>query len=220
MMIVDDLENRVRELSNEVEIEKLVTRRVYDQAIRNGDQIGALRSEVGTARVDIQALTSQAEYIVGEIVLCTASFRSQGTRLDSLTRDISLLRNEVTALRRGQEELHARIDPIEARLHALRVDIDALRAGQDALRTEIDALRAGQEALRAEIDALRTGQEALRTGQEAMRVEIDALRVGQEALHTGQEALRVGQMALHEEINRKLDLLIAVARGGSHPAGH
>jgi chromosome segregation ATPase len=219
-MIADDLENRVRELANEVEIEKLITRRVYDQAIRNGDQIGALRSEVGTARVDIQALTSQAEHIVGEIILCTASFRSQGVRLDSLTRDISLLRNEVTALRRGQEELHARIDPIEERIHALRVEIDALRIGQDALRAEIDALRAGQQALRTEIDALRAGQEAMRVEIDALRSGQEALHTGQEALHTGQEALRAGQMALHEEINRKLDLLIAVARGGGHHGDH
>jgi chromosome segregation ATPase len=219
-MIADDLENRVRELANEVEIEKLITRRVYDQAIRNGGQIGVLRSEVATARVDIQALASQTEQIGGEIIQCTASFRSQSTRLDSLTRDIGLLRNEVTALRRGQEELHERIDPIEERLHSLRVEIDALRIGQDALRAEIDALRAGQEALRAEIGALRAGQDAL-------RAEIGALRTGQEALRTGQDAMRVeinalraGQMALHDAIDRKLDLLIASARGGGHPDGH
>jgi hypothetical protein len=104
------LENKVRELTSDVEGEKLVTRRVYDQAVRNGDQIGALRSEVATARVDIQALTSQTDHVVGEVVQSTAALRSQGVRLDPLTRDIGLLRNDVTALRRGQEELHARLD--------------------------------------------------------------------------------------------------------------
>ncbi len=77
MATVEDLENRVRELASYVEGEKLVTRRVYDQAARNGDQIGALRSEVATGRVDIQTLTSQTDHIVGEVVQSTAAPRSQ-----------------------------------------------------------------------------------------------------------------------------------------------
>ena len=48
MATIDELENRVRELSSDVEGEKAVTRQVYAQAVRNGDQIGALRSEVAT----------------------------------------------------------------------------------------------------------------------------------------------------------------------------
>lgn len=100
----------MRELASDVEGEKLVTRRVYDQAVRNGDQIGALRSEVAAARIDIQALTSQTDHIVSEVVQSTAALRGRSVRLDSLTRDIGLLRNEVMPLRRGQEELHARLD--------------------------------------------------------------------------------------------------------------
>jgi hypothetical protein len=46
MAAIDELENRVRELGSEVEGEKLVTRQLYQQAIRNGAQIGALRTEV------------------------------------------------------------------------------------------------------------------------------------------------------------------------------
>jgi chromosome segregation ATPase len=159
MAIIDeDLENRVRELASEVEGEKLVTRRVYDQAIRNGDQIGALRSEVATARVDIQALTSQADHIVGEVVQCTAALRSQGARLDTLTRDIGLLRNDVTALRRGQEELYARLDRHEEELHA-RLDrheerIDALRAEQEAMRAEQEASRTELAEMNRKLDVL------------------------------------------------------------------
>lgn len=51
---VSELENRVRELSGDVEGERLVTRRVYEQAVRNGDQLLALRNEAValTARTD------------------------------------------------------------------------------------------------------------------------------------------------------------------------
>lgn len=41
MATIDELERRVRELSSDVEGEKAVTRRVSQQAARNGDQIGA-----------------------------------------------------------------------------------------------------------------------------------------------------------------------------------
>jgi predicted nucleic acid-binding Zn-ribbon protein len=126
--MIDELERRVRELASEVEGEKAITRQVYQQAIRNGDQIGALRSEVATARVDIQALSSQADHVVNEVVQHGAMLRSHGLRLESLTRDVALLRNDVTALRRGQEELHARLDVVEQTMNA-RFDavLDAIR---------------------------------------------------------------------------------------------
>jgi chromosome segregation ATPase len=114
MATVDELENRVRELASEIEGEKAVTRQVYAQSVRNGDQIGALRSEVATGRVDIQAMTSRVDHMVTEVVQGTAMLRSHGLRLESLTRDVGLLRNEVTALRRGQEELHVRVDQAQA----------------------------------------------------------------------------------------------------------
>lgn len=101
MAIGEDLENGVRELTSGGDRENLITRRLYDQALRNGDQIGALRSEIATARVDIQALTSQTDHIVGEVVQSTAALRSQGARLDTLTRDIGLLRKDKRNCTRG-----------------------------------------------------------------------------------------------------------------------
>jgi hypothetical protein len=109
----------VRELASDVEGEKAVTRQVYAQSVRNGDQIGALRSEVATARVDIQDLTSRVDHVVTEVVQGTALLRSHGARLESLTGDVGLLRNDVTGLRRGQEEIHVRLDRMEQNIVAI-----------------------------------------------------------------------------------------------------
>jgi chromosome segregation ATPase len=126
----------VREISCEVKGEKAVTRQVYMQSIRNGDQIGALRCEVANARVDIQALTSQTEHMVGEVVQSTALMRSHGLRLEALTRDIGLLRGDVTALRRGQEELHVQVDGLEPRLDQVEAELAELKAELAELKAE------------------------------------------------------------------------------------
>jgi chromosome segregation ATPase len=151
MAAIDELENRVREISSEVEGEKAVTRQVYMQSIRNGDQIGALRCEVANARVDIQNLTSQTEHMVGEVVQSTALVRSHGLRLEALTRDIGLLRNDVTALRRGQEELHVRVDGLETRLDRLE-ELAVLKAELAELKAEVKGELAGMKGGLAEVN--------------------------------------------------------------------
>jgi chromosome segregation ATPase len=167
---IEDLENKVREVAAKVEGEKQVTRRLYEQALRNSDQIGTLRLKVGT-------VITQNEKVVSEIVQTTSALRSPGARLETLTRDVVLLRNELTELRRGQEEIHVRVDRLDERVEALRIEVQGLRAGQEDLR-------AGQEALRTDV-----------------------------------EALRDGQLALHAEVNRKLDWIIAAVspRDGHSP---
>jgi hypothetical protein len=110
MTIIEELERKVHFVESEIEGEKRVTRAVLEQSIRNGDQLGALRSEVATGKVDIQGLTSRVDHIAIEVIQNTAALRNHGTLLTMLQADVGALRNDVTALRRGQEELHARLD--------------------------------------------------------------------------------------------------------------
>jgi chromosome segregation ATPase len=161
MVRIEELEQRVREVGSEVEGEKLVTRRLYDQAVRTADQVGALRSEVGTARVDIQAVGSQVDHMAHEVVQVSAALRTHGLRLESLTRDIGLLRNDASELRRGQEEIHVRLDRHEERLDALQAAVDAVRAGQEEIHVRLTryeerlgALQAGQDEIHRKLDAL------------------------------------------------------------------
>jgi hypothetical protein len=62
-----------------------VTRQVYQQAVRNGDALRAVQ-------LSVTELTSRADHIVHEVIQNTAAVRTQGARLDSLTRDVTLLR--------------------------------------------------------------------------------------------------------------------------------
>ncbi len=105
-------------MESEVIGEKAVTRSVFEQSVRNGDQLGALRSEVATAKVDIQALTSRSDHVVQEVVQNTAALRNHGTLLALLQQDVSALRLDATELRRGQEAINVRLDQMQA-------DVDA-----------------------------------------------------------------------------------------------
>jgi chromosome segregation ATPase len=125
MMATDELDSRVRELTAEVEGEKAVTRQVYQQSIRNGD---ALR----VVQLAIAEVTSRLDHVVQEVIQNTAAARSHGARLESLTRDVTLLRNDQTLLRRDIEELRVHVD---ARFEELRVHVDArFDAVLDAIR--------------------------------------------------------------------------------------
>ncbi len=107
--MIEDLENRVRELASEVGGEKAITRQIYQQAVRNGDALRAVQ-------VSAAEITSRVDHAVQELIQNTAAVRTHGARLDSLTRDVALVRGDVTALRRGQEELHTRLDGVDRRL--------------------------------------------------------------------------------------------------------
>jgi chromosome segregation ATPase len=128
MATIDELERRVRFVESEVEGEKAVTRSVYEQSVRNGDQLGALRSEVATARVDIQAMTSRVDHVAQEVVQNTAALRNHGTLLTILQQDVTALRGDAIELRRGQEAINARLDGMDVRLDRMESSIATILA--------------------------------------------------------------------------------------------
>jgi hypothetical protein len=134
-------ENRVRELASEVEGEKVVTRHIFEQSHRNASDLGAIRAEIGVMRAESG---DRLDRLAGDMVLANAALHSHGIRLDSLTRDVGLLRGDATALRRGQEELHARIDQLQADV-AARFDrqdgrLDGIDGRLDAIDGRLDGI--------------------------------------------------------------------------------
>jgi chromosome segregation ATPase len=136
----DELERRVQYFESEIEGEKLVTRRVLEQSVRNGDQVGALRSEVATARVDIQALASQMDHIAGEVVQNTAALRNHGTLLTMLQQDVVALRSDATELRRGQEAMNVRLDHVDTRLDRMESNIAAVDTCLGRMESNVAAI--------------------------------------------------------------------------------
>lgn len=107
------------ETAGEVEGEKIITRHVLEQSIRNGDVLHALRSEVASFRADLHALTARADHIAGDVVQGNAVLKSHGRRLDTLTQDVMLLRQDVTQLRRDMEGMDAKLDAVLTAIRAL-----------------------------------------------------------------------------------------------------
>jgi chromosome segregation ATPase len=110
MATIDGLEARVRFLADEVEGEKAVTRHVLEQAIRNGDVLLALRSEVASSRLDLNALTSRLDHVAGDVVVANAALRSHGSLLNVLRQDVASLRQEVDHIRTDTSEIRAEMD--------------------------------------------------------------------------------------------------------------
>lgn len=87
---------RISVLENEVTGEKLVTRHVLAQANLNADDLAVLMTGVRKANSDL--------------LLANTALASIGTRMTVIDQHVTHIGNEVTALRRGQEEIHARLD--------------------------------------------------------------------------------------------------------------
>ena len=107
----EDLEHRVRELVNDVEGEKMITRHVLEQCRRNGAEIAAVRVELNTIGLRIDNLA-------GDVTEARAALN----RLNIISQDVTTLRGEVIAIRRDMD--------------TIRQDMDTFRRDMDTMRGE------------------------------------------------------------------------------------
>jgi hypothetical protein len=77
-------------------------------------------------------MTQRVDQLTLDMAVVKSELHSHGPRLDAMTRDVAAFRNEVTEMRRGQEELHARLDRMQedtnARFDRLREEAAARHA--------------------------------------------------------------------------------------------
>jgi hypothetical protein len=114
-----ELERRIATLESEVLGEKAVIRHVLEQSMRNGDLLLALRSEVGSIRVDLSTLASRVDHVASDMVLANAALNSHGMRLNVLTQDVREIRTRF-------DGMDARFDGMDAKLDAVLTAIRAL----------------------------------------------------------------------------------------------
>jgi chromosome segregation ATPase len=151
MATSEELENRVREMAGEINGEKAVTRHIFEQSRRNTTDLGAIRAEIGIMRTESG---DRLDRLAGDMVLVNAALNSHGIRLDSLTRDVGLLRGDVTALRRGQEELHVRLDHVEGRLDRVESRLDRVESRLDHIESRLDHIESRLDTIERNIAAI------------------------------------------------------------------
>jgi chromosome segregation ATPase len=119
MATIDELDAKVRELESEITGEKAVTRHIFEQGRRNTSDLIAIRSEITIMRAESG---ERLDRLAGDMVLVNAALNSHGTRLNTLTQDVTLIRQDVTALRR---EIERDIEGVNARLDRFEADVAA-----------------------------------------------------------------------------------------------
>lgn len=134
MPTIDDLDDRTRYLESEIEGEKAVTRHVLQQATLNADDLATLKTGVRQ---------------VGEqMFVVNATLATHATRLNVLTQDVQLIRQQMTALRR---ELAAAGSDIARRLDgaAGRFDVLERRLGtfENSVAARLDAIERNVAAI-------------------------------------------------------------------------
>jgi len=91
----EEFEAFKRELTGEVEGEKAVTRHILEQTHRNGDDLAAVRSELGTVRSELGAVKSRLDHLAGDVAVIKADLGRHGRMLDVLVQDIRLIRTAI-----------------------------------------------------------------------------------------------------------------------------
>jgi hypothetical protein len=114
----EDLEHRVRELANDVEGEKIITRHVLEQCRRNGAEIAAVRVELNTIGLRIDNLA-------GDVTEARAALN----RLNIISQDVTTLRGEVIAIRRDMDTIRQDMDTMRGEAATRHAEIlTAIRA--------------------------------------------------------------------------------------------
>jgi chromosome segregation ATPase len=160
MATVDEVDTRVRYLESEVEGEKAVTRHVLEQAIRNGDVLLALRSEVASARLDLNAVTSRADHIAGDVMVGNAALRSHGSLLNVLRQDVIGLRQDMTVLKQDVTVLKQDVTVLKQDVTVLKQDMTVLKQDVTVLRQDMTVLKQDVTVLRQDVTALRQEMES------------------------------------------------------------
>lgn len=112
MATIDELAERLRFVETDMRSEKDFARTQLEQSIRNGAALASL--------------TTRFDQLAGDASAARSELRMHSTLLPMMQQDIAAFRLEVTALRRGQEELHVRMDRLETRLDQIDGKIDAI----------------------------------------------------------------------------------------------
>jgi tetrahydromethanopterin S-methyltransferase subunit G len=93
------------ELVGEVEGEKLVTRHILEQAQRNGDDLGTIKSR-------LDRVETRLDHIAGDTVVMKADLGRHGRMLEVLRQDV--------------REIRTRLDGMDAKLDAVLTAVRAL----------------------------------------------------------------------------------------------
>jgi len=88
----EEFEAFKRELTGEVEGEKAVTRHILEQTQRNGDDLAAVRSELGIMRSEFATVKSRLDHLAGDAAVIKADLGRHGRMLDVLAQDMRIIR--------------------------------------------------------------------------------------------------------------------------------
>jgi chromosome segregation ATPase len=121
-MLRKEFDARMRVLEGEVEGEKAVTRYIFDQARRRGDNLAAVKTE-------LEAIKMRLDHRDGEFVLLKSALNSHtALLLNVLTQDVGQLRLAMGDMRRDIRTMRTDIDTVRAEMGPMRTDIAAIRA--------------------------------------------------------------------------------------------
>ncbi len=144
----EEFDARVRVLEGEVEGEKMVTRHILEQTHHNSNDLASLKTDMALVR---------------------AVLTSHSARLNVLTQDVGLLRQDMEVVRRDVSEMRRDMGQLHQKM-------GEMRQGMGQLHQEMGGMRQGMGQLHQEMGEMRQGMGQLHQEMGGMRADIAAIR--------------------------------------------
>ena len=132
--ILTRLGNRMLALEDEMTGEKAVTRHVLRQASLNADDLATLKTEV--------------RHLTEQMVLTNATLNTHGIRLNVLTQDTAMIRQEITALRTDLGTVQEQVSTLQHQVGNLQQQVSTLQQDTREIRQEMRGMRDDIAAIR------------------------------------------------------------------------
>jgi chromosome segregation ATPase len=160
--ILTRLGNRILALEDEMTGEKAVTRHVLRQASLNADDLATLKTEV--------------RHLTEQMVLANAALNSHGVRLNVLTQDTAMIRQEITALRTDVGAVQEQVSTLQQQVSTLQQQVSTLQQETRGIRQEITTLRTDLGAVQEQVSTLQQQVSTLQQETREVRQEIRGMR--------------------------------------------
>jgi chromosome segregation ATPase len=128
-------------LEDEMTGEKAVTRHVLRQASLNADDLGTLKTEV--------------RHLTEQMVLANAALNTHGIRLNVLTQDTAMIRQEITALRTDLGTVQEQVSTLPQQVSTLQQQVSTLQQQVSTLQQDTREIRQEIRGMRDDVLAIR-----------------------------------------------------------------
>ena len=148
----EEFDARIRVLEGEVEGEKMVTRHILEQTRHNSNDLASLKTDMALVRAVLTSHSARLNVLTQDVGLLRQDMEVVRRDVGEMRRDVSEVRRDVGQLQQGISEVHRDVGQLQQGISEVHRDMSEMR--QD-MRRDIGQLHLEMGEMGADIAAIR-----------------------------------------------------------------